>query len=102
MGELQLDVAGRMVRVTSPDKVYFPQRGTDFADAATVAGTVREIFAELGWTGYPKTSGGRGVHVYLRIRPQWSFVEARRAVIALARELERRRPDLITTSWWKE
>src|SRR6266508_1620849 len=52
--------------------------------------------------GYPKTSGGRGVHVYVRIRPQWSFVEVRRAAIALAREAERRRPELITTSWWKE
>src|SRR5205814_7681033 len=79
-----------------------PQPGSDFADAATVAGTVRELLAELGWTGYPKTSGGRGVHVYVRIRPQWTFVEVRRAAIAFARELQRRRPDLVTTSWWKE
>jgi DNA ligase D len=79
-----------------------PQPGTDFADAARTAGVVREILAELGITGFPKTSGGRGVHVYVRIRPQWSFVQVRRAAIALAREVERRRPELATTAWWKE
>jgi DNA ligase D len=79
-----------------------PQPGTDFADAAEVAGEVRAMLAELGWTGYPKTSGGRGIHVYVRIRPQWTFVEVRRAAIAFARELERRRSDLVTTAWWKE
>ena len=89
----------------NPDELRIdldPQPGTDFADAATVAGGLREIFDELGWTGYPKTSGGRGVHVYVRIRPEWTFVQVRRAAIALARELERRRPDQVTTSWWKE
>jgi DNA ligase D len=79
-----------------------PQPGTDFADAATAAVELRAILDELGFTGWPKTSGGRGVHVYVRVRPQWTFVETRRAVIALARELERRRPDLVTTKWWKE
>jgi len=91
--------------VDSPDELRLdldPQPGTGFAEAVTVAGTVREILAELGWTGYPKTSGGRGVHVYLRIAPQWSFVQVRRAAIAFAREIERRRPDLVTTRWWKE
>lgn len=91
--------------VDHPDELRIdvdPQPGTDFADAAVVAATVREILDELGWTGWPKTSGGRGVHVYLRIRPQWSFVQVRRAAIALAREVERRRPDRVTTSWWKE
>jgi DNA primase len=91
--------------VDAPDELRIdldPQPGTDFGDAAEAAGTVREVLADLGWTGWPKTSGGRGVHVYIRIRPQWSFVEARRAVIALAREVERRRPDLVTTAWWKE
>ncbi len=53
-------------------------------------------------TGWPKTSGGRGMHVYVRIQPRWTFVEVRRAAIALARELERRRPELVTTAWWKE
>jgi DNA ligase D len=79
-----------------------PQPGTDFADAAVVAGEVRAVLDELGWTGFPKTSGGRGVHVYVRLRPQWTFVEVRRAAIALARAVERRRPDLVTTKWWKE
>jgi DNA ligase D len=79
-----------------------PQPGTDFGHAAEAAGVLREVLADAGMTGYPKTSGGRGVHVYVRIRPEWDFVAVRRAVIALARELERRRPDLVTTSWWKE
>ncbi len=79
-----------------------PQPGTDFADAAKVAALVREVYAELGYIGFPKTSGGRGIHVYLRISPQWTFVQVRRAAIALARELERRRPELVTASWWKE
>jgi DNA ligase D len=95
----------RRSAVDSPDELRIdldPQPGTDFADAVTVAGEVRQLLGELGWTGYPKTSGGRGVHVYVRIAPQWSFFEARRAVIAFAREIERRRPDLATTKWWKE
>lgn len=79
-----------------------PQPGTDFADAAAAAGVLKGVLDELGWVGYPKTSGGRGVHVYLRIRPQWTFVEVRRAAIALAREVERRSPDRVTTKWWKE
>jgi DNA primase len=79
-----------------------PQPGTDFGHAAQAAAILRVVLEELGMTGYPKTSGGRGVHVYVRIRPEWDFVGVRRAVIALAREVERRRPDLVTTSWWKE
>jgi DNA ligase D len=79
-----------------------PQPGTDFADAAAVAADLRAVLDEAGFAAYPKTSGGRGVHVYVRIRPEWTFVQVRRAAIALARELERRRPDLVTTSWWKE
>ncbi len=95
----------RSCDVDSPDELRIdldPQPGTDFADAVTVAGEVRALLDELGWVGYPKTSGGRGVHVYVRIRPQWSFVQVRRAAIALARRVERRRPDLVTTNWWKE
>lgn len=95
----------RSSAVDSPDELRVdldPQPGTDFADAVTVAGEVRAVLDELGWIGYPKTSGGRGVHVYVRIRPQWSFVQVRRAAIALARRVERRRPDLVTTNWWKE
>ncbi|MGM1059939.1 non-homologous end-joining DNA ligase [Saccharothrix sp. Mg75] len=79
-----------------------PQPGTDFRDAVEVALVLREVLDELGMTGYPKTSGGRGVHVAVRVRPEWDFVDVRHAVIALAREVERRVPDRATTSWWKE
>ncbi len=63
---------------------------------------LRPLLDELGLVGYPKTSGGRGLHVYLRIEPRWDFIEVRRAGIALAREIERRSGDRATTSWWKE
>jgi DNA ligase D len=89
----------------NPDELRIdidPQPGNDFGDVVTTAEVIHEVLGDLGWTGYPKTSGGRGVHVYVRIAPQWSFVEVRRAAIALAREVERRRPDHITTAWWKE
>src|SRR5690349_13938855 len=89
----------------NPDELRIdldPHPGTDFSDAVEVAGGLRAVLDELGWVGYLTTSGGRGVHVYVRIAPEWSFVEVRRAAIALAREVERRRPDRATTSWWKE
>ncbi|MFU8871412.1 non-homologous end-joining DNA ligase [Micromonospora sp. SL4-19] len=95
----------RAADVDRPDELRIdldPQPGTDFTDAVTAAGELRALLDELGVTGWPKTSGGRGVHVYLRIHPRWTFVEVRRATIALARELERRRPELVTTAWWKE
>jgi len=91
--------------VDNPDELRIdldPQPGTDFDDVVSTAGVVHEVLDDLGWTGYPKTSGGRGVHVYARIQPKWSFVQVRRAAIALAREVERRSPDRITTAWWKE
>ena len=89
----------------NPDELRIdldPQPGTHFSDVISTAQVVREVLSDLGWTGFPKTSGGRGAHVYIRIAPRWSFVEVRRAAIALAREVERRRPDHITTAWWKE
>ncbi|HEX6969272.1 MAG TPA: non-homologous end-joining DNA ligase [Micromonosporaceae bacterium] len=95
----------RATDVDRPDELRIdldPQPGTDFAAAVAAAGEVRTVLDDLGATGFPKTSGGRGVHIYLRIRPRWTFTEVRRAVIALAREVERRRPDLVTTAWWKE
>jgi DNA ligase D len=80
-----------------------PQPGTGFAEARQVAVEVlKPLLDELGLVGYPKTSGGRGVHVFLRIRTDWDFTAVRRAGIALAREVERRAPHLVTTSWWKE
>ncbi|GAA4627002.1 non-homologous end-joining DNA ligase [Cellulomonas oligotrophica] len=91
--------------VERPDQLRIdldPQPGTDFSDAVRVAPHVRELLAEHGMTGYPKTSGGRGVHVFVPIEPRWTFVDARRATIALGRELERRLPDQVTMRWWKE
>ncbi|HEX6074256.1 MAG TPA: non-homologous end-joining DNA ligase [Micromonosporaceae bacterium] len=91
--------------VDHPDELRIdldPQPGTDFAHAVAAATRARELLDELGMVGFPKTSGGRGVHVYVRLRPEWTFVQVRRAAIAFARELERRDPDRITTSWWKE
>ncbi|WP_020575761.1 non-homologous end-joining DNA ligase [Actinopolymorpha alba] len=88
-----------------PDQIRIdldPQPGTDFAHAARVAPELRALLQELGMEGWPKTSGGRGLHVYVPIEPHWTFVEVRRALIALGRELERRLPDLVTVSWWKE
>jgi DNA ligase D len=79
-----------------------PQPGTGFADAKRVAETVRETLAEIGFTGWPKTSGNRGIHVACRIEPAWSFPEVRRCALAFAREVERRLPGLVTTAWWKE
>ena len=80
-----------------------PQPGTGFKEASAIAVDVlKPILDELGLVGYPKTSGGRGVHVFLRIKTDWDFIAVRRAGIALAREVERRAPDAVTTSWWKE
>ncbi|MEZ5212441.1 DNA polymerase domain-containing protein [Gordonia sp. (in: high G+C Gram-positive bacteria)] len=80
-----------------------PSGDTTYADARRVAlELLRPLLDELGLPGFPKTSGKRGVHVYIPIEPGWDFIATRRAVIALARELERRDPAAVTTSWWKE
>ena len=79
-----------------------PQPGTGFAEAKRVAVCVREVLDELGYQGFPKTSGNRGVHVACRIEPRWDFQVVRRCAIAFAREVERRLPELVTTAWWKE
>jgi DNA ligase D-like protein (predicted polymerase) len=79
-----------------------PQPGTTFADAKRVAAVVQETLAEIGFTGWPKTSGNRGIHVACRIEPNWEFPAVRRAALAFAREIERRAPGLVTTAWWKE
>jgi DNA ligase D len=79
-----------------------PQPGTGFADAVRVAGEARTLLRELGYIGFPKTSGGRGVHIYVRIEPRWTFTDVRHAAIAFGRELERRLPGEVTTNWWKE
>jgi bifunctional non-homologous end joining protein LigD len=79
-----------------------PTPGVAFADVRDIALAVREVLEEHDLTGWPKTSGNRGLHVYARIRPAWSFTGVRRAALALAREVERRAPDVATTAWWKE
>src|SRR5947208_6935891 len=85
--------------VDHPDELrmdFDPQPGTDFADAVRVASEGRALLEELGYAGFPKTSGGRGVHVYVRIEPRWTFTDVRHAAIAFGRELERRLPGQVT------
>ncbi|RNM14169.1 DNA polymerase domain-containing protein [Nocardioides pocheonensis] len=94
----------RRTDVDRPDELRIdldPQPGTDFADAVRVAGVARELLEDLGLVGFPKTSGNRGVHIYVRIEPRWDFVDVRHAAIGFGRELERRDPG-VTTAWWKE
>ena len=79
-----------------------PQPGTDFADAVRAAHALHDLLGEIGLTGWAKTSGNRGVHVYARVRPTHEFLDVRHAVIGIARELERRMPEQVTTAWWKE
>ncbi|MHC1563054.1 non-homologous end-joining DNA ligase [Actinomycetospora sp. C-140] len=95
----------RRGQVDQPDELRIdldPQPGTDFADAVRVAGVLREVLDDAGLRGRPKTSGGRGIHVLVPVRPEWDFVGVRRAVIALAREVCRRIPSEATVDWWKE
>jgi DNA ligase D len=79
-----------------------PQPGTALAEATRAAFGMRDVLAEAGLTAFVKTSGNRGLHLYAPIRPDWEFLDVRHAVIAAARELERRRPEEVTTAWWKE
>jgi DNA ligase D len=79
-----------------------PQPGVGFAEVRAAAFALRELLDELGVTGYPKTTGNRGLHVYVRLEPRWDSYAVRSAAVAIARELERRRPELVTAAWWKE
>jgi DNA ligase D len=95
----------RRANTECPDELRIdldPQPGTGFQEAKQVAGVVHEVLDELGAVGWPKTSGSKGVHIYVRIEPKFGFREVRRAALAFAREVERRAPDLVTTAWWKE
>jgi len=95
----------RVADTEAPDQLRIdldPQPGTDFDDAVRVAYELRDVLTELSLTGYPKTSGGRGVHVFVPIEPRWSFTQARRCAITIGRELERRMPAHVTVNWWKE
>src|SRR5690242_17176849 len=89
----------------NPDELRIdldPQPGRTFSDSVEAALALRELMAEIGLTAFAKTSGNRGVHVYARVAPTHEFLDVRHGVIGIARELERRLPDLVTTSWWKE
>jgi DNA ligase D len=79
-----------------------PMEGCDFATVRRVAHVAHEVLDELGAVGWPKTSGGKGLHIYVRIKPDHGFSEVRRAALAFAREVERRAPDDVNTTWWRK
>jgi DNA ligase D len=95
----------RRADVEKPDEWRIdidPMPDCTLARVKRVADVVHELLDELGATGFPKTSGGNGLHVYVRIPPSWSFGELRRAALAFAREVERRAPEDATTVWWRK
>src|SRR2546422_11246245 len=95
----------RAADLDHPDELRIdldPVPGVSWAQIREVALATREVLNDFGLTGWPKTSGSRGFHIYCRIEPRWTFPEVRRAALALAREVERRAPDIATSKWWKE
>lgn len=95
----------RRADVDRPDELRVdldPQPGASWDDVRRVAICVREVLADHGLVGWPKTSGSRGIHVNVRVAPQHDFIAVRRAAVALAREVERRAPRIATAKWWKE
>lgn len=91
--------------IDHPDELrldFDPTPGVSFEQVKRAAAGSRELLEEVGLVGWPKTSGSRGIHVYVRIEPLWDFMQTRRAILAFARELERRMSGLVTTKWWKE
>ena len=95
----------RTADLDHPDQLRIdldPQPGIDFAQVRLVALEVQAVLVENGITGFPKTSGSRGIHINVPIHPQWTFTEVRRAALALSRAVERRAPSLATSKWWKE
>ncbi|WP_328309190.1 non-homologous end-joining DNA ligase [Actinomycetospora sp. NBC_00405] len=95
----------RAADVETPDEWRIdldPMPDVEFPTVRRVAAVAREVLDDLGAVGFPKTSGGKGLHIYVRIRPEHSFTEVRRAALAFAREVERRAPDLVTTAWWRK
>ena len=79
-----------------------PMPDCDFDTVRRVAHVAHEVLDEIGAVGWPKTSGGKGMHIYVRIEPRWGFTDVRRAALAFAREVERRSPDDVTTTWWRK
>jgi bifunctional non-homologous end joining protein LigD len=95
----------RRVDLDRPDELRVdldPTEGIGWDDVRRTGLVVRDVLGDHGLRGFPKTSGSKGIHVNVRIEPRWDFLEVRRAALALAREVERRAPDLATTKWWKE
>jgi len=95
----------RRADVESPDELRIdldPMPGTGWPEVQETALECQALFEELGYRAFPKTSGSKGVHIYVRIRPDWTFTEVRHAALAVGREVERRRPELATVRWWKE
>ncbi len=91
--------------IDHPDELRFdfdPTERFGFGHVREAVAGARDLLDQLGLVGWPKTSGSRGIHVYVRIEPLWDFFQTRRAVLAFARELERRMDGLVTTAWWKE
>src|SRR5437868_3237869 len=103
-----IDLNPHPVRATDldhPDELRIdldPVPGVPWSHIREVAMVTREVLGDFGLTGWPKTSGSRGFHVYCRIEPRWTFPDVRRAAVALAREVERRAPEIATSRWWKE
>ncbi len=103
-----IDLNPHPVRATDldhPDELRIdldPMPGVPWSQIRDVAMVTKEVLEDFGLTGWPKTSGSRGFHVYCRIEPRWSFPQVRRAALAVAREVERRAPDIATSRWWKE
>lgn len=94
----------RRLDVERPDEWRIdldPMPAAGFERVRRVAQVAKAVLDELGILGYPKTSGGHGLHIYVRIAPEWSFGQVRRAALAFAREVERRAPDDVTTTWWR-
>ena len=95
----------RRADLDHPDELRIdldPTPGIAWEEVRAVALSVDELLGEMGLVGFPKTSGSRGIHVNVRIVPEWTFTEVRRAALALAREIERRMPGRATSKWWKE
>ena len=95
----------RRADTESPDEWRIdldPMPECDFDRVRRVAGVVHEVLDEIGAVGWPKTSGGKGLHIYVRIRPEFGFSDVRRAALAFAREVERRAPQDVTTTWWRK
>jgi bifunctional non-homologous end joining protein LigD len=95
----------RVADLDHPDELRAdldPTPEASWDDVRQTALVVRDVLADHGLTGFPKTSGSRGMHINVRIHPRWDFIEVRRAAVALAREVERRAPEIASSKWWKE